>query len=122
MNPDPNKNTTGQMGRSVRSGRAFEHLDNYTDGDPDFRQVLIPLIIENLLELQRSLHWAREQKDPTVFYKSCHKAQTTIEMVDSKEFILAVEALTNDVAEPNNVARFDKCVSDLIEGLTKEIL
>jgi hypothetical protein len=101
---------------------AFKHLDAYTDGDPDFKQVLIPLIIENLLELQQALHWANERCDLSFFHKACHKASTTLDMLECKEFMDIVEELKANIGKSDSVTLFDKYVKGFIQSLGDEKL
>lgn len=98
----------------------FSQLDLYTDGDPDFKGVLIELMIDNLLELQQSLYEANEQHDHEVFRKACHKVKTTLSMLDSKELSNIVEELINRIEGQDRIAIFHKLSGDIIKSLREE--
>lgn len=99
----------------------FEQLDIYTAGDPDFKLKLMKLIIENLQELQLSLSEAIQHNDPAIFSKACHKAKTTVAMLDINELssVAAEPEKTMQAQDKANV--FFKLCDNLIRNLGDEI-
>ncbi|MBA4058075.1 MAG: hypothetical protein C0490_25380 [Marivirga sp.] len=93
----------------------------YTEGDPDFKLVLMELIIENLQELQQCLSEAIEQNDPTVFSRACHKAKTTLVMLNIDELSNTAEELIKTIQAQDKADVFMKLCDDLIRDLRDEI-
>jgi HPt (histidine-containing phosphotransfer) domain-containing protein len=99
----------------------FEQLDAYTDGDPDFKVVLMKLIIENLQELKQSLSEAMSQNDPTPFSKACHKAKTTLVMLNIAELSNTSEELIKTIQAHDKSRVFIDLCDNLIRNLADEI-
>jgi HPt (histidine-containing phosphotransfer) domain-containing protein len=99
----------------------FEQLDAYTEDDPDFKVVLMKLIIDNLQELKQALAKAILDNDPTPFIKACHKSKTTLVMLNIDELSKTAEELTKTIqAQDKSIVFIDLC-DDLIRNLADEI-
>lgn len=99
----------------------FEQLDAYTEGDPDFKVVLMKLIIENLQELKLSLATAIQQNDSTLFSKACHKAKTTLLMLNIDKLSNTSEELIKTIQAQDKSREFIDLCDDLIRNLADEI-
>jgi len=100
---------------STGTHKRFGQLDLYADGDPDFRQVLINLMINNLAELRRSI-----TMELAVFRKACHKMKTTLAMLGSRELSDIVEELNHRIEGQDRIDTFDKLCGDSIKSLWEE--
>lgn len=90
----------------------------YADNDPEFKQELIILMIDNLTELHSALKMSAKANEPDIFRKSCHKMKTTMVMLADSELNAVVEDLKRPDAEPGNISRFGNIVAELIESLS----
>lgn len=99
----------------------FEQLDAYTEGDPDFKVVLMKLIIDNLQELKQALAKAILENDPTPFSKACHKSKTTLVMLNIAELSNTAEELTKTIQAQDKSRVFISLCDDLIRNLADEI-
>ena len=79
-------------------------FDRYTDGDADFKRELITLIVADLQELHRCIVNAFKLNDPAILHKGCHKAGTTLEMVNDPELKILIAELKEKMegAKANN--------------------
>ncbi len=66
-------------------------FDLYTDGDDEFKQELISLIISNIEELL----WSLEQ-GLAVFKKVCHKIKSTTAIIGDSDFDELIHCLSNE--------------------------
>lgn len=64
-------------------------FDLYTDGDEEFKQELIALIISNIKELK----WAMDQ-GVAVFKKVCHKIKSTTVIINDSDFDTLISFLS----------------------------
>jgi hypothetical protein len=98
----------------------FSQLDQYCSGDAEFRKKLIELMIDNIIELQRSLCSSFEQKDIAIFLRACHKAKTTLSILDNLAFTNVVGALKAGQAGCEGAALFDNLCDHIIKSLVHE--
>ncbi len=68
-------------------------FDQYTDGDIEFKNELVSLMIIDLRDLQKSLVLATQSNNPEIYLKACHKARTTVVILNDPELILVLEEL-----------------------------
>ena len=68
-------------------------FDKYTDGDLDFQRELVSLIATDIMELHRSIVNAFKLNDPEILRRGCHKAATTLEMIDDPELTSLINEL-----------------------------
>ena len=71
----------------------------YTDGDPEFKQELVVLMIDNLIELKQSLKIDHVLQDLEGFRKVSHKIKPTLSMLDDQEFTDTIELLKDTTIE-----------------------
>jgi len=96
----------------------------YTDGDQNFKNELVSLMIDNINELRQALlSGVRE-----FFYATCHKVKATLTMLDDKELSAVVEELKSlDISNgsANGVNEkyliFNGLCNEVIENLSAEI-
>jgi len=74
-------------------------FDQYTDGDAEFKQELVSLMIDDIGELQKSLGQATASNDPGIFLRGCHKSKTTVEMVNDKELTLLLAEMEEQIIQ-----------------------
>ena len=74
-------------------------FDQYTDGDADFKQELVSLMIDDIGELQKSLAQATASNDPEIFLRGCHKSKTTVEMVSDKDLTLLLAEMGEQIIQ-----------------------
>jgi hypothetical protein len=98
----------------------FIDFNLYADNDPAFKQELIGLMVDNLQELQQALHISVEQKDPEFFLKACHKATTTLIMLEDKELNALVEDLKIKEADEARISLLNKLSAEIISSLLSE--
>ncbi|HTE31314.1 MAG TPA: hypothetical protein VK666_13125 [Chryseolinea sp.] len=95
----------------------FIDFNLYADDDPEFKQELIELIIENLEELQQSYQTSIEQTELSFFLKACHKVKTTLVMLDDQELNALVEDLKNGEANGLRISLLKELCSAIIVSL-----
>lgn len=98
----------------------FVDFNAYTDGDDEFKKELVDLMIDDLRELQQTLHLAAENNDIPLFQKVCHKIKTTLHMLDDPEFSGMLEELKTNLTDASRVALLDRFCAAIIESLRKE--
>ena len=98
----------------------FIDFNLYAENDPDFKEELIELMIENLRELQQAYARSVEQLDPELFRKACHKVNTTLTMLEDRDLNAAVEDLKNPEVDKSRVHVFNKLTDAIITGLSAE--
>jgi hypothetical protein len=91
----------------------------YADNDPEFKQELIALMIDNLTELHSAFKDSVKQNDPDIFRKSCHKMKTTLVMLEDPELDAIVIDLKQPDVEPGSISRFGNVIAELIESLSE---
>jgi len=74
-------------------------FDKYTDGDVDFKRELISLIAIDIMELHRCIVNAFKLNDAELLRKGCHKASTTLEMINDPELTTLIHALKEKMAK-----------------------
>src|SRR5688572_262671 len=92
----------------------------YTEGDQVYKKELVLLLIDNLIELRRSLTESMQQHNPGIFLEAFHKATVTLSVLADKEFNEIIEELKRDLVNldkdnrcaPNSNRFYDVC--DLI--------
>src|SRR5687768_11427869 len=77
------------------------HIDFnlYTDGDEEFKQELVELMIENLQELQSSLHSANKENKVDIFSVCTHKIKVTLSMIDDKDVNELIDEIKNGFSD-----------------------
>jgi hypothetical protein len=95
-------------------------FDLYADNDPDFKQELIELMVDNLEELLEAYKTSVEQKDPPFFSKACHKVKTTLVMLEDKELDALVEDLKTMEADETRAFLLKKICEEIIASLWLE--
>lgn len=98
----------------------FVDFNAYTDGDDEFKKELVDLMIDDLRELQQTIHLAAQHNDVPLFQKVCHKIKTTLHMLDDQEFSLLLEDVKNHLSDASRVALLDRFCVAIIESLRKE--
>jgi hypothetical protein len=98
----------------------FSQLDQYCSGDAEFRKKLIELMIENVIDLQRSLGASLEQKNVSIFLRACHKAKTALIILDNLEFTNVVGVLKTGQAGHETAVLFDHLCGHIIKSLVHE--
>lgn len=98
----------------------FIDFNAYTDGDDEFKKELVDLMIDDLRELQQTLHLAAPHNDAPLFLKVCHKIKTTIHMLDDPEFSAAVDEVKANVTDTSRNALLDRLCAGIIESLRRE--
>ncbi len=68
-----------------------ENLDQYADGDSDFKKELKRLMIEDLTEFSATLHKIPSQKDPSELSRVVHKIKVTLDILNYREFLNLIE-------------------------------
>ncbi len=89
----------------------------HTDGDLDFQNQLIGLMISNLEELQQALKLSLRECDLTQYRQTCHKVNSTLKILEDKEFDLIVEEIKTQSEDQDKISLFDRLCSQLIESL-----
>ena len=97
----------------------FIDFDFYTDGDPEFKKELITLMIDDLHELQHTLHPGPIV--PEVFNKVCHKIKSPLEMLNDKEMLDLIAELKIITTDPSRVTLLDKLCTDIVQSLQNEL-
>ncbi|MBA4055989.1 MAG: hypothetical protein C0490_14840 [Marivirga sp.] len=111
-------NTRTNVSTSKRT--LFIDFEMYADNDPEFKQELIALMIDNLNELHKAYGTSVKQKDPEIFRKACHKVKTTLVMLEDPEIDAVVEDLKKPDVDPGNISRFENIIAELVESLLGE--
>jgi hypothetical protein len=62
-------------------------FDLYTDGDDDFKQELVSLIVADIKELQKCLALTAELNELNILHRGLHKSKTTLEMINDPELV-----------------------------------
>jgi len=104
-------------------------FDQYTDGDATFKKELVSLIMVDIDEVQKALKDAVQLNDPDVFFKGCHKAKTTINMVNDPDVIRLLEELKVQMTDANHrsaafeaqILQFNGLCEDLLMSLSSLI-
>jgi hypothetical protein len=100
-------------------------FDAYTDGEPEFKNELINLIIANLTELKQSLKTAIHENHVTLFKKTCHKVNVTLQMLADAELDETIQELASgnslfaEHAKTKSTAFYSLCES-IIKSLEAE--
>ena len=68
------------------------NLQQFTEGDPQFKTELVLSMIANLNELRQSIKEAIIL-NPDIYYKTVHKLATTLAVIDDEELSGALELL-----------------------------
>jgi PAS domain S-box-containing protein len=103
------------------------HLHTYAEGDPDFKKELASSLIKNMLELKTALHEATANPaDRSVFSKACHRAKTSLSIINNKAFVELVERINRHVSmghppHKDDLLEFANATGKIIEELKKEI-
>lgn len=106
--------------RTMIKRALFIDFDLYADNDPDFKNELIQLMVDNLHELQQAYHDSVEQHNTEGFKKICHKVKTTLCMLADREFYAVVEELKNSGVDQDRVSFFNQLISEITAGLLNE--
>ena len=80
-------------------------FDKYTDGDNDFKRELISLIAVDIMELHRCIVSAFKMNDAELLRKGCHKAGTTLEMINDPKLTTLINGLKEKMANSNTNQR-----------------
>jgi hypothetical protein len=96
----------------------------YTDGDEEFKQELVVLMIENLQELQGSLQATIKENKVDILSVCTHKIKVTLAMIDDKDVNQLIEEIKtefSDVPKRNdNIRALDYLCSCIIRTLSKD--
>ena len=94
-------------------------FDVFTEGDEEFKQELILLMIDNMKELQQSL-----ESSAKVFRNICHKVKSTLSMLEDSELENLIKDLEDEHLSPEvkafKAGLFDNMCTDIIKNLEKE--
>lgn len=99
-------------------------FDHHTDGDEEFKQELIVLMIDNVKELQQSLSTSISLNNIDSFRETCHKVKPTISILSDQDLIDVIESIkheTNEAIRIDSVRVFNKLCDDLIKNLEEEM-
>ena len=77
--------------QAARSKSIFIDFDLYTDGDEEFKQELISLIIDNIKELL----WALDKGVP-IFKKVAHKIKSTVAIINDADLDCLIIVLSDE--------------------------
>jgi CheY-like chemotaxis protein len=100
--------------------RLYFDIDEYADGDMEFKKELITLMIDNINELKTALHNSIKRRSPELFRKSCHKVNPTIGILNDTEFANLIERIKGK-ADKATVSVFDKMCENIIDTLRQEM-
>jgi hypothetical protein len=96
-------------------------FDLYTDGDSDFKNELVVLMIDNIKELKQSLAEAGKSNNPETFRKACHKVKPTLSMIDDAEYNDIIEVLKCQIVNQNCIQLFNRLSDGILKNLEAEI-
>jgi hypothetical protein len=96
-------------------------FDQYTDGDAEFKNELIVLMIDNIKELKESLAVATKAENSDGFRKTCHKVKPTLCMIDDAEYNDIIEVLKCQVSNQNCITIFNNLSDNILRNLEAEI-
>jgi hypothetical protein len=100
----------------------FIDFDLHTDGDQDFKNELVTLMIDNVRELQRA-YQALAKNGHESFLKAAHKMKSTIEIINDKDLsdIVAKFSDAEEVKKSGNAAVFNSLCDDIVNSLEQEL-
>lgn len=100
--------------------KVYFEIEKYAEGDAEFKQELITLMIENIKELIDALHTSVEKNDADIFQKICHKVSPTLGILNDTEFNAQIEQLKNGKS-PYEVANFEITCQNIVHTLKQEL-
>lgn len=80
------------------------NLDNYAEGNLDFRRKLAGLLIISIKDLQQALHESVIRNNPELFRRACHKEKTTLFILNNSDFIKLIGEIGERVGTHCNVS------------------
>ncbi len=99
-------------------------FDLHTDGDEEFKNELIVLMIDNVKELHESLNKSVKVNNMDAFKEACHKVKPTISILNDKDLVDTIELLKNpieDAKKADAIVLFNSLCEYLIKGLEEEL-
>jgi hypothetical protein len=100
----------------------FIDFDIHTDGDQDFKNELVTLMIDNILELQSSFA-SIERNGHESFLKAVHKMKSTIEIINDRDLseLIAQFRSEEESRKKSKAEIFNSLCKDIIHSLQQEI-
>ncbi|GHN02184.1 hypothetical protein WSM22_36730 [Cytophagales bacterium WSM2-2] len=86
----------------------FVNFDLHTDGNADFKDELLPLLISNLEELQEAIVKAGVLSDAKVLRKALHKAKTVTTMLNDPDLNRSAQEINTHCSAGTPVASFQR--------------
>jgi response regulator RpfG family c-di-GMP phosphodiesterase len=103
--------------------KLYFDIDEYAEGDAEFKQELVSLMISNIKELQQALHVSVKNRNPDIFRRLCHKVSPTIGILKDAEFAELIEQLKLKISKPKDVQlRFSEISDRIIHTLELELV
>ncbi|MBT1705113.1 PAS domain S-box protein [Chryseosolibacter indicus] len=104
---------------SAEKGRKI-NLEQYTEGDEEFKYELAGLIISNIVELDKSLEQSIKTNNADIYRTTCHKVKPTISMLRDQEFTEVIDAL-KDLINNSSLALLNQ-KKEIFSVLSKRII
>ena len=97
-------------------------FDIHTDGDQDFKNELVTLMIDNVVEL-KTCFASIERHGHESFLKAIHKMKATIEIINDKDLSELIARFRNEdeARKKGNAAVFDSVCTEIIHSLQQEL-
>ncbi|NOT75352.1 MAG: hypothetical protein HOP08_10510 [Cyclobacteriaceae bacterium] len=89
----------------------------YAHGDPDFKKELIKMMVSDLMELQQSLQLSFRFNEISFYKRVCNKINSTLNMLDDREFIDIVEEIKSDNSNEEKAASFNRLCVEIVNSL-----
>jgi hypothetical protein len=96
------------------------NFDLHTEGDPEFKQELIVLMIENLRELEQAFELSVKQGDLKIYRMASHKMEVTLGLLGDHEFEEVVNLLKSPDVGRDKIELFRKLSTEIIRSLEAE--
>lgn len=106
---------------SASNRRLFIDFDTYTDGDNDFKKELVVSMVDNLKELSTSVVEAVQQKQPTIFDKTCHKIKPTLTMLEDPGLQNIINQTKVQLADNKDTESAIKNITEVCEQIIKSL-
>jgi hypothetical protein len=100
----------------------FIDFDIHTDGDQDFKNELVTLMIDNVVELKTSFA-SIDRLGHESFLKAIHKMKATIEIINDKELSDLIARFRNEdeARKKGSSAIFESLCLEIIHSLQQEL-
>lgn len=94
-------------------------LDEYSGDNPETKRVLAERMIDNLKELHQALLESIDTNDDQAYRKSLHKIQTTLSILNDRDFEQATLALKKLLSDQKNLAGKLLTETERFAGMTQ---